>query len=147
MSTPIDTKPVHEEHVEVHDHGDYEHSTRVVENVNVGRRVAVNRAAQFVWLLFGILEGLLGLRFFLKLIAANPSNPFANLIYSFTDLFLWPFAGITGTPSTGGMVLEIHTLIAMVVYALVAWALVKLIWILFYHPSDRSVEVVERNRD
>jgi hypothetical protein len=144
MSTHIDTKPAHQEHVEVHDHGHFEHSTRVVENVNAQRSAAVSKVAQFVWLMFGILEGLLGLRFFLKLIAANPSNPFANLVYSFTDLFLWPFAGLTGTPSAEGMVLEIHTLIAIFVYALVAWVLVKLIWILFYHPSERRVEKVER---
>jgi YggT family protein len=147
MSTHIDTEPARREHVEVHDHGDYEHRTRIVENANLQRTVSVNRLAQFIWLLFGILEGLLGLRFFLKLIAANPANTFANLIYSFTDMFLWPFAGITGTPSAQGMVLEIHTLIAIVVYALLAWVLVKLTWILFYHPSDRQVEVVEREHD
>jgi hypothetical protein len=147
MSTHIDTKPTHQEKVEIHDHGHYEHSTRVVENPNLQRSVTINRIAQFIWLLFGSLEGLLGLRFFLKLIAANPSNPFASLVYSFSDLFLWPFAGLTRTPSAEGMVLEIHTLIAMIVYALLAWVLVKLTWILFYHPDDRRVEVIERQHD
>jgi hypothetical protein len=48
MSTHIDTKPAHIEHVEEHDHGPYEHRTKVVENVNAGRTVTVNHIAQFI---------------------------------------------------------------------------------------------------
>jgi len=87
-----------------------------------------------VWLFLGILEALLGLRFFLKLIAANPASPIAAFLYGFTDLFLWPFAGLTATPSAGGMVLEISTMVAMVVYALFAWGLERIIWVIFYRP-------------
>jgi YggT family protein len=87
-----------------------------------------------VWLFLGILEGLLALRFGLKLIAANPASPIAVAIYGFTSLFLWPFAGLTATPSAGGMVLELSTMIAMVVYGLIAWAVERTIWVLFYRP-------------
>ena len=97
------------------------------------------KATQLIWLALGILEVLLALRVALKLIAANPGNMFASLLYSFTDLFLFPFAGLTQTPSAGGMVLEIHTLIAMVVYALAAWALERIVWVLFYRPRDTQV--------
>jgi hypothetical protein len=97
------------------------------------------KATQLIWLGLGILEVLLALRVFLKLIAANPGNMFASLLYSFTDLFLFPFAGLTATPSAGGMVLEVHTLIAMVVYALAAWALERLVWVIFYRPRETRV--------
>jgi len=98
------------------------------------RRIFTFKATQLVWLLFGILEALLALRFGLKLIGANPDSPIAVFIYGFTSLFLFPFTGLTGTPAVGGMVLEISTVIAMVVYALIGWALERLIWLIFYRP-------------
>jgi hypothetical protein len=98
------------------------------------RRIFTFKATQLVWLFLGILEGLFALRFFLKLIAANPESPIAAFIYGFTNLFLFPFQGLTATPSAGGMVLEISTFIAMVVYALIAWAVERIIWVIFYRP-------------
>jgi len=98
------------------------------------RRILTFKATQLVWLFLGILEALLALRFGLKLIGANPDSPFAVFIYGFTNLFLFPFAGLTGTPAAGGMVLEISTMIAMVVYALIGWALERIIWVIFYRP-------------
>jgi len=98
------------------------------------RRIFIFKATQVVWLVLGILEALLALRFGLKLIGANPASPIAVFIYGFTSLFLFPFAGLTGTPAAGGMVLEISTVIAMVVYALIGWALERIIWVIFYRP-------------
>ncbi|OJX44007.1 MAG: hypothetical protein BGO78_02905 [Chloroflexi bacterium 44-23] len=116
----------------------------MVENQNSNRRLAVSKVTQLIWWLFGILEALLGLRILLKLMAANPGSPVANLVYKVTDLFLWPFAGLTIVPEAQGIILEIPTIIAFFVYALIAWALVRLIWIIFYQPSSRSVQTVER---
>jgi len=87
-----------------------------------------------VWLLLSIFEALLALRFVLKLIGANPASPFAVALYGFTGLFLYPFAGLIGTPAMGDMVLEISTLIAMAVYALIAWAVERIIFVIFYRP-------------
>lgn len=122
----------------------YQQQTEVVENRNSDQKLAVSRAAQLIWLFFGILEGLIGLRVLLKLIAANPANPLASFLYKLTDLFLWPFAGLTITPQAQGMVFEIPAIIAMFVYALVGWALVRLVWLLFYRPASRTVRTVER---
>lgn len=107
------------------------------------RRVFTFKATQLVWLLFGILEGLIGLRFLLKLIGANPESPFADFIYGFTELFLLPFSGLIGTPAAGNMVLEISSLIAMAVYALLAWGLERLIWVIFYRPRGPVVNVTQ----
>ena len=82
-----------------------EREERVVENVGAERRAVVNKVTNFIWLLAGILEAFIGLRFLLKLIAANPNAPFVSLVYRVTDLFLWPFAGITAAPSANGLVL------------------------------------------
>jgi len=98
------------------------------------RRIFTFKATQVVWLLLSIFEALLALRFVLKLIGANPANPFAVALYGFTGLFLYPFAGLIGTPAMGGMVLEVSTLIAMAVYALIAWAVERIIFVIFYRP-------------
>ena len=98
------------------------------------RRIFTFKATQVIWLLLSIFEALLALRFVLKLIGANPASPFAAALYGFTGLFLYPFAGLIGTPAAGGMVMEISTLIAMVVYGLIAWAVERIIFVIFYRP-------------
>jgi hypothetical protein len=105
------------------------------------RRIFTFKATQLVWLLFGVLEALLALRIGLKLIGANAASPVAAFLYGFTDLFLWPFTGLIGTPEAGGLVLELTTVIAMVVYALIAWALERIIWVIFYRPRGPVVAV------
>jgi hypothetical protein len=107
------------------------------------QRIYTFKATQLVWLLFGILDALIALRIGLKLIGANPGNPFAALIYGFTSLFLFPFAGLIGTPAVGNMVLEISSVIALIVYALIAWALERIIWVIFYRPRGSAVGVTQ----
>ena len=107
------------------------------------RRIFTFKITQFVWLLLGILEGLLGLRFLLKLIAANPGSPIAAFIYAITGLFLTPFRGLTVTPSAEGIVLEITTLFAMLIYGLIGWAVERLLWLIFYRPRGPLVEITE----
>ena len=107
------------------------------------RRIFTFKATQLVWLVFGILEALIALRIGLKLIGANPASPIAVFIYGFTSLFLFPFTGLIGTPAAGGMVLEISSVIAMVVYALIAWALERIIWVIFYRPRGPVVGVTQ----
>ena len=126
--------------------GDFEHREKVVENIGIAWRQKVQSFGRFIWLVFSILDVLIGLRFFLKLIAANPANLFAQMVYNLTDLFMRPFVGLTSSPSIGGMVLEFSALIAMIAYALIAWALVSVIEILFNRSSARSVTVYERRR-
>ena len=108
------------------------------------QRIFTFKATYVIWLLVVILEGLLALRIGLKLIGANPDNPFAALIYGFTNLFLFPFAGLIGTPTAGGMVLEISSVIAMVVYALLGWAFERIVWVIFYRPRETAVAVTQQ---
>jgi hypothetical protein len=122
------------ERVDIHSRrGDEQQERIIVDKTAEAQRLAY-RVSSFIWLLFGILEGLLGLRVFLKLIGANPGNLFARFTYDFTDIFLWPFAGLTGSPSAHGLVLEIPTVIAILVYALLGWVIVKLIYLILYKP-------------
>jgi YggT family protein len=91
----------------------------------------LRRITGLIQLAFGVLNGLIGLRFLLKLMAANPSNPFASLVYFITTPFLWMFQGLTRTPSFEGIEIEFFSLIAIVVYALIGWIIIQLMWILF----------------
>jgi len=99
-----------------------------------GQRYATFKATQLIWLLLTLLEAVLALRVVFKLIGVNGANPFATLLYGFTGFFVAPFASLTGAPSAEGMVLEISTIIAMIVYLLIAWALERIVYVLFYRP-------------
>lgn len=91
----------------------------------------LRRLTGLIQLGFGVLNGLIGLRFLLKLMAANPANPFASLVYFITSPFLWMFQSLTRTPSFEGIEIEFFSLIAIIVYALIGWIIVQLLWILF----------------
>lgn len=87
-----------------------------------------------VYFLFGILEILLAFRFVLKLAGASTSSGFVSFVYDLSGVFAAPFKGIfhqslaQGAETTS--VFEPSTLVAIIVYALVAWGIVKLIQIL-----------------
>src|SRR4030066_101610 len=99
------------------------------------------KATQLIWLFLGILEVLIALRIGLKLIGANPDSPIVALIYGFTYLFLFPFEGMTATPTAGGMVMELSSLFAMLIYALIGWAVERTVWVLFYRPRGPEAGV------
>lgn len=107
------------------------------------QRIFTLKATQWVWLLFGVLEALIALRIGLLLIGANPDSPIVAAIYGFTSLFLFPFSGLIGSPSVGSMVLELSSLFAMLIYALIAWAIERIIWLIFYRPRGPVVGVTE----
>ncbi len=98
------------------------------------RQYNLARITQITWLVTGVLESLFTIRILLKLMAANPAAGFATFIYNMTAVFLTPFFGLTATPSANGSILEIPTLIAMLVYALLAWGIVRVLWITFEKP-------------
>ena len=103
------------------------------------QRIFTFKITQLIWLGLGILEALIALRIGLKLIGANPDSPIVALIYGFTYLFLFPFEGMTATPAAGSMVLELSSLFAMVIYALIAWAVERITWLLLYRPRGPVV--------
>lgn len=107
------------------------------------QRLLTFKATQLIWLGLAVLEILIGLRVVFKLAGVNAANVFANLLYSVTDLFLFPFSGLLAAPVAGAMVLEISSLIAMAFYFLAAWALVKLVNVVFYRPRAALVNVTE----
>jgi hypothetical protein len=124
-----------------------ERQERIIEDIGSERQSIIAKVVRFIWLATGILEFMILLRMLLKLIAANPNNVFTQLVYGFTDLFLWPFTGLISSPSAGnGMVLEISSFFALLVYAILAWVAVQLIQILATSVKSRSVSVYEYDK-
>lgn len=85
------------------------------------------RGTQIVWYVLGVLEVLLAFRFVLKLLGANPAAGFSNFIYSLSYPFTLPFSTVFGTTSVSGSVFEWTTLLAMAVYWLIAFGLIKIL--------------------
>ena len=107
------------------------------------QRIFSFKATQLIWLLLGILEALIALRIGLMLIGANPNSPIVALIYGVTYLFLFPFSGLVNSPTYGSMVLELSSMFAMLIYALIAWAVERVVWLIFYRPRGSVVDVTE----
>src|SRR3990167_1586226 len=84
-----------------------------------------------VYYFFGVLDALLAFRLIFKLAGASMGSSFVNLIYGVTGFFIMPFEGIFRRGFAQGVettsVLEPSTLVAIVVYALLAVGIVKLI--------------------
>ena len=125
--------------------GDVEHRESLVHNVATEHLMKVAKACQLVWLVAAIIEVMIGLRVLLKLIAANPDSGFAHFAYNIASPFLAPFFGLTGSPAAGGSVLEVPSIIAMIVYAAVAWGAVRVIRLLFDRPVTRSSSSYDRS--
>jgi uncharacterized protein YggT (Ycf19 family) len=95
-----------------------------------GRRLAAYRLTQLIYWVFGLIEGLIAIRLILKALGANPSAGFSQFIYNITAPLVAPFINLFSNPSYGTSVLELSSIVALIVYALVAWLLGKLVWIL-----------------
>lgn len=84
-----------------------------------------------VYFFFGVLEILLAFRLVLKLLGASMASAFVGFIYGITGVFILPFEGIFRRGFTQGIettsVIEPSTLVALIVYAVLAWGTVKLI--------------------
>jgi len=132
------------EEVRVNQQPGFEQREQVVVDSVAERRQLLYRISQLIWLAAGVLESMIGLRVFLKLIAANPNAVFARFVYLVTTPFLWPFTNLTAQPTSEGMVLEISSLIAMVVYAVATWVVVQAIWLLFFRTYTRSLKTYRR---
>jgi len=87
--------------------------------------------ANVIWYIYGFVAILLALRFILKLFGANSANAFVSLVYSLSGVLSAPFDSIFGVArnatETVSSVFEPSILVAIAVYALVAWGIAKLL--------------------
>jgi hypothetical protein len=91
------------------------------------KKKAIFRTYQIVWYIVAVIEILLGFRVVLKVFAANPYSPFTGLVYGLSNPLAYPFSGILPTGVFGNSVFEWSTIIAGIVYLLVAYGIVYLL--------------------
>ncbi len=99
-------------------------------------------ATKLIWFVFGAIEVLIAIRFVLKFLGANAEAAFVQFIYSASAIFMAPFNAIFSTQRVSGATLEWSALVAIAVYALIAWGLVALIHAVT--PREHA-ETVERS--
>jgi uncharacterized membrane protein len=119
-------------------HPGYIATEQVVRDVAAERRMGWFQFNRIMWSMLAFLEILLAFRVVLRMMAANPNSGFAVLIYGITGLFVGPFNGLIGTPTSGGSSLEVTTLIAMAVYAMIFWGVAYVIRLVVDRPGIRS---------
>ncbi|MDO8509599.1 MAG: YggT family protein [bacterium] len=84
------------------------------------------RGTQVVWYLVGLTEILLIFRFALKLFGANAGAGFTSFIYAVTWPLAAPFVTVFRVSRVEGSVFEWTTLLAMFVYWLIGWGIIKI---------------------
>ena len=101
------------------------------DNIDSSKPLWFIKTKHFIYYILGLIEVLLLFRFLFKLLGANPNNGFVSFLYSITSILIAPFNGIFNSFVSQGLtsksVLEPATLIAMIVYAVIARGIIGLI--------------------
>ena len=103
--------------------------------------------SRVVWFVFGVVEVLIAVRFVLKLLGANSEAGFVRFMYGVSGVFMAPFNAIFSTQRVAASRLEWSALVAIAVYALIAWGVVMLIRAVSPREHAETVERVVKNDD
>lgn len=134
--------PIYEKEVHFTEHPELD-ATERVERVHSATSASVRplfRGTQIVWSLLYVIETILLFRFVLKLIAANAAAPFTQFVYNLSYPFAAPFLNVVRSARASGSIFEWSTLLAMLVWWLVAYGILKLL------AMSRPVGTVEAHR-
>jgi len=110
-------------------------TNKQVGNTNVQKQT-VSRSTQVsgvviaqrvIWFFAGFIMVFLALRVLLLMLAANQGNFFVDFVYALGGFFAAPFSGIFGSPTYGEFYFDTASVVGIVVYALLAWGIAKLI--------------------
>ncbi len=90
-----------------------------------------------IYFIFGAISLLIAVRVLLKALGANPESGFTTFIYQLSHIFVAPFATVVNPIVVGNTaVFELGSILAIIVYLIVAWLLVRLVILLFDRPSS-----------
>ncbi len=86
-----------------------------------------------IYYVLGFIEVSLALRFIFMLLGANAGSGFTIFLYAISGILAAPFTNVFNPMTTTGLaarsVFDPATLVAMIIYALIAWGLVRLLWV------------------
>jgi hypothetical protein len=74
-----------------------------------------------------VIEILIVIRLILLMAGANPDALFSGIIYAVTEPLVLVFTGVFPSPSGQGHQLEAASVLALIVYPLLLWAVVRLL--------------------
>jgi YggT family protein len=115
-------------------------SSSVVQDEAADRLTALDFATRIIWFLTGLLLVGLVIRFILKATGANTASSFVSFVYNATAAFVAPFRGIFTDSVSGSNVLEVSTIVAIIIWALIAFFVTWLLGILLGGPSRGTRE-------
>lgn len=104
------------------------------------------RGTQIIWYLCALLDIILAFRFFLRLTGANPGAGFTAFIYAISWPFAEPFIAVFRVTVVKSSVFEWTTLLAMIVYLLVAWGLSNLLVMSRTVSTPEAAEKLEKEK-
>ncbi|HXZ03517.1 MAG TPA: hypothetical protein VEH81_01720 [Ktedonobacteraceae bacterium] len=125
-----------------------ENRAEVFEDENLRRANIRFWIARVVYFVLAVLEIILLLRLIFRLLGANQSSDFVMFLYNLSHVFVAPFNGIFNDQALGRSVFEISTVVAMIVYALIAWGIVSLANLIFApkYSGRQSSTTTRRSR-
>jgi hypothetical protein len=91
------------------------------------------KTTRIIWSVACIIEVMIGMRILLTLVGTSPDAGFSQFVYGMTQVYLVPFLSLVASLPVHGAILEIASLIALLSYGLLAWVIVKAVWL----TSDR----------
>src|SRR3989339_1156847 len=125
-------------------------STSVVDTPVTKKATSLQTTGYLIYFFFGLLEVLLLFRLVLKFTGASTGSTFVDFIYGITGIFLLPFDGIFRTIFSQGAettsALEPSTLVGIIVYAILAWGIVKLLRVLSGKQQPGEEEAGEEQK-
>ena len=114
--------------------GDTNTTRQTVQSTSTASSAVILK--RVVWYIAGVIIALLAIRVILLLLGANRENEFVDFVYALSDIFAAPFYGIFNyQPAYGHSMLELSSLVAIAVYALIAWGIAKLTTLTKSNPS------------
>lgn len=118
----------------------------IVTDTSSDRNISLYRLRHIVWFILGFVEIFLLFRFTFKMIGANTLSGFTDFIYTLSTPLVIPFVGIIPSAISGVSLIEWSTLIAMVVYLLLAYSILELLQLMRPIRASSQRRVIRRTR-
>lgn len=97
-----------------------------------------DRGNAWIWYIVGIVDLLLLLRFAFYLFGARAVG-FADMLYSITSPFVMPFRGIFPNTQVDGSFFDTASIVAIIAYALLGWAVLGLVDLVTRPATSKKV--------
>lgn len=103
---------------------------------------------RILWFVLTIINIILVFRFVMKLLDANGGAAFTKFVNTISYPFIKPFLYVFPTQNIQGVTFEWVSLVAILVYGIIAWLIVYIITLATHRPvTTHVIEKVEDYRD